>query len=148
MKQTDSGIWVPDTPTIFVKPTEEIISQRKMEGMQKLSEIKQWGLRNPTKFMERFIGVDLLDVQTYTFMNSWDKMYALWLCTRNYGKSTLLALYYMTRGMLLNNCISQAAKELNLDPSSISKVCKGKLKQTHGYKFRYAVVNNKEQKEK
>lgn len=104
MKQTDSGIWVPDTPTIFVKPTEEIISQRKMEEMQKLSEIKQWGLRNPTKFMERFIGVDLLDVQTYTFMNSWDKMYALWLCTRNYGKSTLLALYYMTRGMLLNNC--------------------------------------------
>ena len=104
MKQTDSGIWVPDTHTIFVKPTEEIISQRKMEGMQKLSEIKQWGLRNPTKFMERFIGVDLLDVQTYTFMNSWDKMYALWLCTRNYGKSTLLALYYMTRGMLLNNC--------------------------------------------
>lgn len=104
MKQTDSGIWIPDTPTIFVKPTEEIISQRKMEGMQKLSEIKQWGLRNPTKFMERFIGVDLLDVQTYTFMNSWDKMYALWLCTRNYGKSTLLALYYMTRGMLLNNC--------------------------------------------
>ena len=104
MKQTDSGIWVPDTPTIFVKPPEEIISQRKMEGMQKLSEIKQWGLRNPTKFMERFIGVDLLDVQTYTFMNSWDKMYALWLCTRNYGKSTLLALYYMTRGMLLNNC--------------------------------------------
>lgn len=104
MKQTDSGIWVPDTPTIFVKPTEEIISQRKMEGMQKLSEIKHWGLRNPTKFMERFIGVDLLDVQNYTFMNSWDKMYALWLCTRNYGKSTLLALYYMTRGMLLNNC--------------------------------------------
>ena len=104
MKQTDSGIWVPDTPTIFVKPTEEIISQRKMEGMQKLSEIKQWGLRNPTKFMERFIGVDLLDVQTYTFMNSWDKMYALWLCTRNYGKSTLLSLYYLTRGMLLNNC--------------------------------------------
>ena len=104
MKQTDSGIWVPDTPTIFVKPTEEIISQRKMEGMQKLSEIKQWCFRNPTKFMERFIGVDLLDVQTYTFMNSWDKMYALWLCTRNYGKSTLLALYYMTRGMLLNNC--------------------------------------------
>ena len=37
MKQTDSGIWVPDTPTIFVKPTEEIISQRKMEGMQSLS---------------------------------------------------------------------------------------------------------------
>lgn len=29
MKQTDSGIWVPDTPTIFVKPTEEIILNEK-----------------------------------------------------------------------------------------------------------------------
>ena len=84
MKQTDSGIWVPDTPTIFVKPTEEIISQRKMEGMQKLSEIKQWGLRNPTKFMERFIGVDLLDVAV--------------------DVDAVSSQDYMTRGMLLNNC--------------------------------------------
>ncbi len=105
MIQNEKGIWLPSTDvTIFVKPTEQIISQRKLEGMKKLAEIKQWGLRNPTKFMERFIGVELLDVQNYTFMSSWDKMYALWLCTRNYGKSTLLALYYMTRGMLLNNC--------------------------------------------
>lgn len=105
MIQNENGIWLPDTgPTIFVKPTDQILSQRKLEGMKKLAEIKQWGLRNPTKFMERFIGVELLDVQNYTFMSSWDKMYALWLCTRNYGKSTLLALYYMTRGMLLNNC--------------------------------------------
>lgn len=105
MIQNKNGIWLPDTgPTIFVKPTDQILSQRKLEGMKKLAEIKQWGLRNPTKFMERFIGVELLDVQNYTFMSSWDKMYALWLCTRNYGKSTLLALYYMTRGMLLNNC--------------------------------------------
>lgn len=90
MKQNEAGIWVPDTPTIFVKPTEQIISQRKLEGLQKLSEIKQWGLRNPTKFMERFIGVELLDVQNYTFMGSWNKMYALWLCTRNYGKALAL----------------------------------------------------------
>ena len=39
MKQTDSGIWVPDTPTIFVKPTEEIISQRKMEGIDRKSVV-------------------------------------------------------------------------------------------------------------
>lgn len=90
MKQLESGIWVPDTPTIFVKPTEQIISQRKLEGMKKLADIKQWGLRNPTKFMERFIGVELLDVQNYTFMGSWNKMYALWLCTRNYGKALAL----------------------------------------------------------
>lgn len=91
MIQNKNGIWLPDTgPTIFVKPTDQILSQRKLEGMKKLAEIKQWGLRNPTKFMERFIGVELLDVQNYTFMSSWDKMYALWLCTRNYGKALAL----------------------------------------------------------
>lgn len=148
MKQTDSGIWVPDTPTIFVKPTEEIISQRKMEGMQKLSEIKQWGLRNPTKFMERFIGVDLLDVQTYTFMNSWDKMYALWLCTRNYGKSTLLALYYMTRGMLLNNCrcyISAGTSDQSIETfEKIVSIAKNEIESFTGLTdvFRNEVVIN------
>ena len=96
-------IWTPSSPTIFVKPTEQILSQRKLEGLEKLAEIKQWGLRNPTKFMSRFIGVDLLDSQNYVFNMSWNKMYALWLCSRNFGKSTLLALYYMVRGMLVNN---------------------------------------------
>lgn len=104
MRQNESGVWVPDTPTVFIKPTEQIISQRKLEGLQKLAEIKQWGLRNPTKFMERFIGVELLDVQNYVFNSTWTKTHALWLCSRGFGKSTLLALYYMTRGMLLNNC--------------------------------------------
>lgn len=33
--------------------------------------------------------------------------------------------------------ISQAAKSLNLDSSSISKVCKGKLNTCGGYKFKY-----------
>ena len=66
---------------------------------------------------------------------------------KNYKDSTLKYIDRISSsGEIINNyeSISQAAKELNLDPSSISKVCKGKLKQTHGYKFRYAVVNNKE----
>lgn len=87
MIQNNEGIWLPNKDiTVFTKPSDKIISQRKMEGLQKLAEIKQWGLRNPTKFMERFIGVELLDVQNYVFMSSWNKMYALWLCTRNFGK--------------------------------------------------------------
>ncbi len=95
MAETTSGIWTPDTksietPTIFVKPTEQIMSQRKLDAMSRLAEIQQWGLANPTKFMERFIGVELLDSQTYVFNMSWNKMYALWLCSRNYGKALAL----------------------------------------------------------
>ncbi len=79
-------IWTPDYQ-IYVKPTDAIISQRKLEGLKKLAEIKQWGIRNPTKFMTRFLGVELLDSQEYVFMNSWNKPFCLWLESRGAGKA-------------------------------------------------------------
>ena len=103
MYQNENGIWLPDNFTVFVKPSERVITQRKMEGLQKLAELKAWGLRNPTKWMSTMFGIDLLDSQAYAVAGSWDKMYALWLCSRNFGKSTLLGAYAMTRGMLMNN---------------------------------------------
>lgn len=98
------GTKVDDRFTIFVKPTEKILSQRHLESLNKLAEIQQWGLRNPTKFAKRFIGVDLMDNQEYVLMNSWTKTYALWVCTRNWGKSLIIALYHMLRGLLIPYC--------------------------------------------
>lgn len=103
MLETDSGILLPNNYQIYVKPTEREISQRKLESYQKLAEIKQWGLRYPTKFLSEFVGVDLLDSQEYTFMMSWTRPYVLWLESRNVGKTTKLALYAMLRGLLHNN---------------------------------------------
>lgn len=101
--ETDSGILIPKNYEIYVKPTERDISQRKLEGYQKLAEIKQYGIKNPTKFMSLFLGVDLLDAQEYVFMNSWTKPFALWLESRAAGKTTMLALYSMMKGLLFNN---------------------------------------------
>ena len=103
MIKTNSGILLPNDYQIYVKPTEREISQRKLESYQKLAEIKQWGLRYPTKFLSEFVGVDLLDSQEYTFMMSWTRPYVLWLESRNAGKTTKLALYAMLRGLLHNN---------------------------------------------
>ena len=100
---TDSGILIPKNYQIYVKPTELQISQRKLESYKKLAEIKQWGLRQPTKFMREFMGVELLDAQEYVFMNSWLKPFVLWLESRAAGKTTMLALFCMVRGLLLNN---------------------------------------------
>lgn len=103
MIRTESRILLPDDYQIYVKPTERDISQRKLEGYKKLAEIKQWGLRHPTRFLSEFVGVDLLDSQEYTFMMSWTRPYVLWLESRNAGKTTKLALYAMLRGLLHNN---------------------------------------------
>lgn len=103
MVSTESGIILPNDYQIYVKPTEREMSQRKLESYQKLAEIKQWGLKYPTKFLSEFVGVDLLDSQEYTFMMSWTRPYVLWLESRNAGKTTKLALYAMLRGLLHNN---------------------------------------------
>lgn len=100
---TDSGILIPKDYQIYVKPTELQISQRKLESYKKLAEIKQWGLKNPTKFMKEFLGIELLDAQEYVFMNSWTRPFVLWLESRAAGKTTMLALFCMVKGLLLNN---------------------------------------------
>lgn len=84
--KTESGIYLPPSYNYYIKPTERDISQRKLEGLQKLAEIKQWGLKNPTRFLKEFIGVELLDNQQYVFMNSWSKPFCLWLESRAAGK--------------------------------------------------------------
>lgn len=103
MNQHNSSIFIPSDYEIYVKPTELMLTQRKLEGLKKLAEIKQWGIRNPTKFMHQFLGVDLLDAQEYVFMNSWYRPFCLWLESRGSGKSSMIALYFMTKGMLFNN---------------------------------------------
>lgn len=100
---TESGIILPDNYEVYVKPSNLDISRRKLDNFKKLAEIKQWGIKYPTKFMKEFLGIELLDAQEYTFMNTWLKPYAMWLESRAAGKTTLLALFAMMRGMLFNN---------------------------------------------
>ena len=85
----------------FLRSSETQLSQKKLEGYLKLSEIIQWGRKAPIKFCERFMGIEFLDAQKYAFMNSWLKAYNLWCITRNGGKSTLAAPFLMSKGILI-----------------------------------------------
>ena len=71
--------------TIISRDSELGLTQKKLEGLKKYSEIIQWGRRNPALFAETFIGVTFMDYQKYTFLNSWDKQFVLWLMSRNGG---------------------------------------------------------------
>ena len=111
------GVVIPQDYTFFVKPSDLEISQRKMDGYKKLAEIKQWGIRNPVRFMESFYGIELLDEQAYIITESWNKPYVLWLASRSSGKTTLLALFYMTKTLLFNSykgviCSGTAAQSI------------------------------------
>lgn len=92
--------------TIINRDNELGLTQKKLEGLKKYSEIIQYGRKNPTWFAETFLGVTFMDYQKYTFMSSWDKQFALWLMSRNGGKSTLSAPFVMTKMMLYPNFAS------------------------------------------
>jgi hypothetical protein len=79
------------------------ISQRKLEGYLKLAEVIQWGRKYPVRFVDRFLGIELLDYQKYVFMMSWYTPFCVWLMSRNAGKTTLGSPYIMAKSMLVPN---------------------------------------------
>lgn len=94
---------ITSSPTIIVPQTKKQISQRKLEGYLKWAEVVQWGRMYPTKFVERFLGIELLDYQKYVFMMSWSAAFVLWCMGRNSGKTTLGSPFIMTKSLLIPN---------------------------------------------
>jgi len=87
----------------YKKSTEKELSQRKKEGYLKLTEIIQWGRKYPVKFIDRFMGIELLDYQKYVFMNSWTTPFCVWCQCRSSGKSTLGSPFIMAKSILIPN---------------------------------------------
>lgn len=106
---TNKNIILPNDYTIFSKPDVHSMSQRKMDRYLQIAKIKSYYQRNPIKFMRDVLGAELFDAQAYCIQMSWNKPYVLWVCSRGYGKSTIVDLILMTKGMLYNNYWSYIA---------------------------------------
>ncbi len=78
-----------------------LLSAKKIREFTRYCKILQWGRKNPVDFAAYILGIELLDLQKYATINSWDKKFVLWLECRNAGKSTLIAIYVMLRSLLI-----------------------------------------------
>ncbi|MEG1502101.1 MAG: hypothetical protein RR370_01790 [Synergistaceae bacterium] len=85
----------------YIPMTDRELSQFKLDEYTAFSEITAWGRKNPARFAERMFGTQLMDFQRYIIMESWDKPFVLWLCSRGASKTTMAAIYYMTKLMLI-----------------------------------------------
>lgn len=103
MELHESGVFLPKNYNIFVKPSLYDITNRQYDQYKETSEFLQWGRRNPTLFASEIFGVELMDYQTYVFMNTWTTKNVVWCMSRNGGKSALAALYLMTKSLLVPN---------------------------------------------
>ena len=77
------------------------LNAKKIKEFVRYCKLLQWGRKNPVDFAAYILGIDLLDLQKYALINSWDKKFVLWLECRNAGKTTLIAIYVMLRSILI-----------------------------------------------
>ena len=88
---------------IYVQPGVYAMSSRKLEALINIARVQKYYQCNPVRFIEDFFGVVLLDAQAWVVQRSWNCGHVLLLCTRGFGKSTVIDLYLMAKDMLFCN---------------------------------------------
>lgn len=87
----------------YIPLTEKEFSLRKLEEYTRFEKIINWGRKDPVRFAEEFYGIKLIDYQKWCFVQSFTKPFVLWLCSRGTGKTTLAAVYFQTKMVLIPN---------------------------------------------
>lgn len=79
------------------------MSQRKLEGFQKIAEERAYYQQNPVRFIKDFFSIQLLDSQAYLMQKLWTATFGLVVASRAYGKSFFIDLFVMAKQMLASN---------------------------------------------
>ena len=88
---------------IYVRQGVFAMSQRKIERLIRIAEIQKYYQCNPVKFINDFFNIELLDAQAWVIQRSWTCPNVLLVCTRGFGKSTIIDIMIMAKDMLFNN---------------------------------------------
>ena len=89
--------------TIYVKPGTYAMSARKLESLIKIAQLQKYYQCNPVRFISDFFNIELLDAQAWIIQRSWNCPNTLIVASRGIGKSTVIDLMLMAKGMLFNN---------------------------------------------
>lgn len=88
---------------IFVKPINYPMSTKKIESLLEIARLQKYLQCNPVKAIDTFFNIELLDSQTVATMVMWFIENVLIVGSRSWGKSTLIDLNLMAKGMLFCN---------------------------------------------
>lgn len=86
--------------SVYRHLTNNNITNKDEESFIRYVRLIQWGRKNPVQFIERVLGVPLMDYQRWLLSMTWIAEYAVWVCSRNAGKSFLLGNFLTARALL------------------------------------------------
>lgn len=83
--------------------------------------------RNPVIACEDLLGIYLSDSQAWVLQSSWNTSKAIWSCSRNWGKSFMIAIYCILRAILYPNqniyIISSVGNQAKETFTKIEEIC-------------------------
>lgn len=83
--------------------------------------------RNPVIACEDLLGIYLSDSQAWVLQASWNTSEAIWSCSRNWGKSFMIAIYCILRAILYPNqniyIISSVGNQAKETFTKIEEIC-------------------------
>lgn len=97
----DSGVY--QDYGIYVKPVNYALSTRKLESLQQIAYLQKYFQCNPVRFLDVMFNIELLDAQALMLQRIWNCPNSLAVCSRGFGKSTIIDLLLMAKGMLFTN---------------------------------------------
>jgi len=88
---------------VIFNDTHYDITLKQRESWDRYCKIINWGRREPVRFIEEFIGLQLTDYQKMMICGLWMCRTGVILCSRNTGKSFVTAPYIAARSLLFPN---------------------------------------------
>lgn len=118
--------------SIYGNKVDNNLTIRDKEALQKYVNLIQWGRAHPVQFIEQIMQVPLMDYQKWIISESWTVEYAVWVCSRNAGKSFLLGVYMQARALLYPKSIIQilstSSRQANETFDTMEKIAKHQVK--------------------
>lgn len=88
---------------IYVKPINYPLSQRKIESLLEIAKMQHYFQCNPVQWIDIMYNIELIDGQALIVQRSWTCPHFLGVCTRGYGKTTVIDLELMAKDSLFTN---------------------------------------------
>lgn len=86
-----------------VKKRKVFFTETKWKNMNLDARSIAYYRRNPCIAAEDLLGVQLLDSQAYVLQSSWNCPNNVWACSRNWGKSFIIAIMAILKAILYEN---------------------------------------------
>ena len=88
---------------IYINCPEYPLSTSKVDSLKKIAYLQKYYQCNPVRFINDFFNIELLDAQAWIVQQAWICPQVLLVCSRGFGKSSIVDLIVMAKDMLFNN---------------------------------------------